>query len=214
MGVKDRIIEFIGTKNIPVKQFEERCNLSNGYISSMRKGFGAGKLENVLFEFPELNREWILFGEGKMLKNSSDNSTIPIINYEKKGVPYFDVDFIGGFDLMVNNQSANANYFIDFKEYNKSDYWVNITGHSMEPLISHGDMIAIRQIYDWATFMLYGEIYGIVTNEYRTVKRIRKGSTPDTLRLIPLNPEYDEQEIPKSIVIAVFQVQGCTKRIF
>lgn len=214
MGVKDRILEFIGSKNIPIKQFEERCSLSNGYVSSMRKGFGVGKLENVLSEFPELNREWILFGEGEMLKESENNSSIPTINYEKIGVPYYDVDFIGGFDLTVNDQTANASYYVDFKEYSKADYWVNITGHSMEPLISHGDMIAIKQLHDWTTFMLYGEIYAIVTSEYRTVKRVRKGTTPDTIRLIPMNPDYDEQEIPKSIVMAVFLVQGCAKKIF
>lgn len=211
MSVKERLKEFINFSNLSTNKFEKLCGLSTGYVGNIRVSIQPDKINNIAHRFPELNTGWLLTGEGEMLKN---NSIIPIINYEKKGVPYFDVDFIGGFDLMANDQSANANYFIDFKEYNKSDYWVNITGHSMEPLISHGDMIAIRQIYDWATFMLYGEIYGIVTNEYRTVKRVRKGSTPDTLRLIPLNPEYDEQEIPKSIVIAVFQVQGCTKRIF
>ena len=80
MNVKERINVFIEYKGIPIKKFEEKCGLSNGYISSMRKGFGEEKLNNVLKEFPELNREWLLYGEGEMLKSSvqearGDNNT-------------------------------------------------------------------------------------------------------------------------------------------
>ena len=80
MNVKERINVFIEYKGIPIKKFEEKCGLSNGYISSMRKGFGEEKLNNVLKEFPELNREWLLYGEGEMLKSPvqearGDNNT-------------------------------------------------------------------------------------------------------------------------------------------
>lgn len=68
MNVKERIKKFIEHKGLPVSKFEEQCELSNGYISAMRKGFGADKLNNVLNVFPELNREWLLYGEGEMLK--------------------------------------------------------------------------------------------------------------------------------------------------
>jgi transcriptional regulator with XRE-family HTH domain len=67
MTIKERIYSFIEYKGITVKKFEELCGLSNGYISSMRKGFGTDKLNNVLTMFPELNREWLLYGEGEML---------------------------------------------------------------------------------------------------------------------------------------------------
>ena len=71
MNVKERINIFIEYKGIPIKKFEEKCGLSNGYISSMRKGFGEEKLNNVLTAFPELNRDWLLYGEGEMLKTVS-----------------------------------------------------------------------------------------------------------------------------------------------
>ena len=68
--VKERILAFINYKGMKMKAFELRCNLSSGYITSMRKGFGSEKLNNVLSAFPELNREWLLYGEGDMLKSS------------------------------------------------------------------------------------------------------------------------------------------------
>lgn len=68
--VKDRTIEFVKFKGITMKTFEQRCGLSTGYVTSMRKGFGSDKLNNVLIAFPELNRDWLLYGEGEMIKGS------------------------------------------------------------------------------------------------------------------------------------------------
>lgn len=67
MTVKERVYAFIEFKGISVKKFEELCSLSNGYVSSMRKGFGEDKLNNVLTMFPELSRDWLIYGEGEML---------------------------------------------------------------------------------------------------------------------------------------------------
>ena len=66
-SVKSRTIEFVKAKGIKMKVFEERCGLSSGYVTSMRKGFGPDKLTGVLKAFPELNRNWLLYGEGKMM---------------------------------------------------------------------------------------------------------------------------------------------------
>ena len=69
-SVKERVYAFLQYKGISIKRFEEQCGLSNGYVSSMRKGFGSEKLNNVLKEFPELSREWLLYGEGEMLSTT------------------------------------------------------------------------------------------------------------------------------------------------
>lgn len=78
-SVKERVYAFLQYKGISIKRFEEQCGLSNGYVSSMRKGFGSEKLNNVLKEFPELSREWLLYGEGEMLSTteSSEAATKP-----------------------------------------------------------------------------------------------------------------------------------------
>ena len=68
MSIKDRTKKFIEYKGLTVSSFEELCDLSNGYISSMRKGYGREKLNNVLNTFPDLNRDWLLYGEGDMIK--------------------------------------------------------------------------------------------------------------------------------------------------
>lgn len=74
-SVKERTIEFVKSQKITMKEFETRCGLSTGYVTSMRKGYGADKLNNVLKAFPQLNRDWLLYGEGSML---TDPATAPV----------------------------------------------------------------------------------------------------------------------------------------
>lgn len=149
-----------------------------------------------------------------MLTDKQESEDKPIISYSS-GVPYYNVDFIGGFDLILNDQTITPEYYIQFKPYDKATCWCNITGHSMEPEISHGDIIALREIQD-ASFLPYGEIYAIVTaNDMRTVKRIGPSSNPDNYTLIPTNksPEYGIQELPKNMILRIFEVMGCMKRL-
>lgn len=73
--IKERIYLFCRNQNISIKAFEQLCGMSNGYISSMRKGLGGQKLNNVLSAFPTLNRNWLLFGEGEMLRTEHNNIT-------------------------------------------------------------------------------------------------------------------------------------------
>ena len=66
-AVKQRVMEFIRYKRIPIAKFENLCGLSCGYIRNMRKGFGVEKLNNITKMFPELNPKWLLYGDGEML---------------------------------------------------------------------------------------------------------------------------------------------------
>lgn len=141
----------------------------------------------------------------------------PIIVEEQQpdGNPYYDVDFTGGFDIMVNDQTTRPDGYVNLPTYNSpGTLWCNITGHSMEPMINHGDIIAIRELRDWHSYLPKGEVYGIITsNGLRTVKIVRKGSDIRHLRLVPVNTaEYDEEEIDVTTITKVFQVLGSIKR--
>ena len=139
----------------------------------------------------------------------------PTISYSQ-GKPYYNVDFLGGFDIIINDQTINPEYLIDFKKYEDADCWCNISGQSMEPLISNGDIIALKQLYDWREFLLSGEVYGIVTRDMRTVKIVTSSQKGDDyIRLVPVNKseEYQPQDIPKKLITHVFQVLGCMKKL-
>lgn len=214
MEIRDRIIQFVDYKRVSVTSFEKNIGASKSYISNT-KNISAKVLSNIIRIYPELSPEWILTGEGTMLKKENAVQSILPIKSEDKGVPYYNVDFVGGFDLVINDQTTIPEYLIDFPKYNEATCWCNVTGHSMEPEITHGDIIALKKIED-ISFLPYGEIYAIVTkNEMRTIKRIGPSQNKDCYSLIPTNksPEYGVQELPKEMVRIVFKVLGCMKRL-
>lgn len=155
--------------------------------------------------------ERTVFKQDEIKKNES---FLPQISYTE-GVPYYNIDFIGGFDIVLNDQTIKPEYLIDFKKYNEATCWCNVTGHSMEPEITHGDIIALKKVEDMS-FLPLGEVYAIVTkNGMRTIKRLGPSSDPKCYTLVPTNksPEYGIQELPKNMIQCVFQVLGCMKRL-
>ena len=225
--MNERILKFIGYLGISISEFERVCGLSNGAVSKMGDNTRMSTLDRLSNSYPDLNISWLRTGEGEMLNSAQPSvaaTSVPnpsSFSFPRKtsdkgcGVPYYNVDFIGGFDLVLNDQTVVPEYYIDFKKYNSADCWCNVTGHSMEPEINPGDIIALKELEDWRTYMPAGEIYGIVTTEHRTIKKVRPSDREGYIRLIPINrsPEYTEQDIPISIIIKVYKVLGCVKRL-
>ena len=139
----------------------------------------------------------------------------PTINQEYTGSPYFNVDFIGGFEILMNDQTVNPDFYINYPPYNKEGVlWVNLTGKSMEPELSNGDIIAIKEMNTPIQYLPTKEIYAIVTEDYRTVKRIELSDRDGYVRLIPSNKDYQVQEIPTSMITKVYAVLGSIRKFF
>lgn len=66
-----RIKQYIDFKSIRVSAFEREIGMSNGSFASQLKNnktIGVDKLENILKKYPDINVEWLLTGNGNMLK--------------------------------------------------------------------------------------------------------------------------------------------------
>lgn len=72
MTFRERINELISWLKISRAEFERRAGLSNGYTRNLGGVPGAEKLEAILRAFPAVSRDWLLNGEGEMLKNSTE----------------------------------------------------------------------------------------------------------------------------------------------
>ena len=177
-------------------------------------------LDVIYTKCVNINFNWLLTGEGEMLRSEQKKAEMPEtprINQDYSGAPYYNVDFIGGFDLMTNDQTINPDYYINYKPFNKEGIlWCNLTGHSMEPELFNGDIIALKELNTPIQYLPAGEIYGIVTEEFRTVKRIRLSQREGYVRLIPSNKseEYGEQEIPIAMILKVYAVLGSIRKFF
>lgn len=199
--------------------FASLIGVSEANVRNYKNGVmpKADFLEKIARSF-DININWLLTGEGNMLSSDSEKEEkLPSLNQTYEGAPYFNVDFIGGFDAIVNDQTRNPDFYINYPPYNQEGVvWCNLTGHSMEPEISNGDIIALREVTTPIQYLPAGEIYGIVTEEYRTVKRIRLSQKEGFVRLIPSNKseEFCEQEIPISMILKVYAVLGSIRKFF
>ena len=205
--IKERTLEFIKYKKISIKEFEIRCGLSNGYVSSMRKGFGADKLNNVLSEFPELHREWLLYGEGEML-----NSPPPPIEMtvSPNCTPVYDVDATMGSDSRpMEFLQEHIIGYVNMPNINKNAAIIRANGDSMTPVINDGNFIAVREITDFDD-IFYGQIYLVVTAQNRMVKYVRKNKDDEKNYVIlrSENKEYDDILMPKAKILKMFIVEN------
>lgn len=161
-----------------------------------------------------ISPEWLLTGKGNMLKEEGkEEASAPVVSYDPKvGQPYYNVDFLGGFSEVYNSQVSVPDRNIIVPGFDRAKLWCNVTGHSMEPKINHGDIIALRPCT--LDDIQYGEIYAVVLDTIRTIKILRKGSSKNSLRYVPINPNFDEQEFAVKRIINIFEVIGSISKFF
>jgi hypothetical protein len=74
MGVKERLKAFLDLSNIRQVRFEQKVGLSNGFVNNIGKSIRGDSLFKISEAYPELNKSWLMLGEGKMF--ASDNETL------------------------------------------------------------------------------------------------------------------------------------------
>ena len=66
--IKDRILMIIEANGMTQYRFETLCGLSSGYIKSIGEDVGSTKLAKILSKFPNISPDWLILGEGEMLR--------------------------------------------------------------------------------------------------------------------------------------------------
>ena len=75
MNMKSRIIDFVKSQKMSIREFERVCNFPNGTIGAFKNDIN-NKRRVVIFEkFPQLNTKWLLTGEGEMLNHLHNEAT-------------------------------------------------------------------------------------------------------------------------------------------
>ena len=225
-NILSRIQEIASNEGITIGAMERTIGASKGVLSrAINNGtdIQAKWLSIIVENYPRYSTGWLLTGAGSMLKDDlngiktideANPSFMPTTSMNPSvGTPYYDVDFIGGFDEVFTSQVTIPATNIVIRGFEKASLWCNVTGHSMEPKINHGDIIALRQCT--LNDIQYGEIYAVVLDTIRTIKILRRSPDPSKLRFIPINTEdYDEQEFDKSRIMNVFEVIGSISKFF
>lgn len=211
MTISERLAQFIDYESRMTRNaFAAKAGIDPANFSKMLKGQQTITPATIrkISEAHDLSMDWLLTGEGPMMIER--NAPVPLINYTE-GVPYYNEDFMLGFEEIGAPDSENPDFLIRMPGYERATLWCNASGHSMEPEINNGDIIALQRVEDFS-FLPFGDVYGFITaNGMRTIKRLGRSERDGFYRLIPTNKEYDEQEIPINIITHVYRVMGTMK---
>lgn len=214
-----RIKELIKEMGISQNEFASRIGTDCSNFSKQINGKLAitSVLTNKIIVELGISKEWLIEGKGekrKSISTSTSNSktiTLPsniIRDTANEGAKVYDIDVTAGpsgRSLIFSSEQIIGSINVPF--INPENYIVKVSGDSMSPVINNGDMLAIREIKN-LNFIFWGQIYVVLLDDYRMVKYVRKHENPDLVILKSANKDYDDIEIPRDEIRALFVVEN------
>lgn len=222
-GVKERLVEYLQYEGVNKSEFGRRIGVSSAFITSMRKSIQPDKILAIQKQFPNLNMNWLLTGEGEMLSTATTTTEVarearPFRSHFKEErvtmVPLLNVDSVGGMHSQNDVSTYDEQYVMDMipaKYARPGDVAIKETGDSMAPKIPSGAILLLRQVVDWHEYFGYGHVYVLVLRDGRRItKRVTKcDENPKEYVLCEsINPEYPSEELPRKMIYAVWKVIG------
>ena len=204
---KKRLNEFRTSIGLSVNSFEKKARLSNGYIKNFKGNMGRDKLEKLIAAFPELNREWLLTGDGEML-NSQKVPSKKSDPYEIDKVPLIPDEAIAGFQ---GGFVEGVNYFdcrLVRTPFSGAEIAIQVSGDSMMPAIKSGDRLYLRKI-DEKAFIPWGHPVVLDTKNGAVVKEIQPcPDDEDCILAVSTNSKYPPYRIEKSSINGIYKILG------
>lgn len=208
----DRFDKYMKAKGLNDNRVTIDLGLSVGTIGKSRKegrDISDKAVEAILNFYDDVNRVWLLTGEGEMLKKElslSQKGDNPVIRY------WPEIEATGG-GMLSFNDAANSNY-VEMKLPNFQDCTdaLPLVGDSMYPRLKAGQVLILKE---WTeSFIEYGQVYLVVTrNGHRMVKYLRAGGTPDKVLCVSENTEmYTPFEIERRDIHKLYLVKGAIEQ--
>lgn len=74
--VKERLTEYLKFKGITKSAFGREVGVSSAYVNSITRTINPDIVKRIRLSYPDLNTDWILLGEGQMLKPVSGHMVV------------------------------------------------------------------------------------------------------------------------------------------
>lgn len=202
--VKGRLLTYLQHKGISQTLFSERMGVSPTYIGAMRKGLSLNKLQKLSEHFPDLNREWLMYGSGQMLVSETEEPSVDVKQYE---VPMLPVSAYAGNLQMWSNGVRSADCEKVMAPVPDADFAIRISGDSMEPRFHDGSVILIKRINEKA-FIPWGNPMVIDTENGVLVKVVLPGSNDSLIEARSVNTIYPPLQIPTESIYGIYRIVG------
>ena len=208
--ILDRIKTIAEKEGITIGALERNIGASKGVLSrAIDKGtdIQAKWIVQVVENYPTYSAEWLLTGEGSMLKGES----LPVAHQAtspQEGIPLIPLSAMAG--ALTGEQSVLEyeceRYVVP--AFNGADFLIPVRGNSMTPTYVSGDIVACQRVPMTGLFFQWNKPYVLDTVQGAIIKRIKPGSDKDHVLIVSDNEEYDPFELPYSDIRAVGLVMG------
>lgn len=219
MGSTERVREYLDYKGITKYKFCNDLGFSNKFLDNS-SNMGTDKACKILHYYPDLNSEWLLTGNGPMIKE--ENTSVVIMNNDRKTVdslhvnqeiPLYDLEAVAGLrELFSSGEPQRILDTIKIPNLPKCDGAISVTGDSMYPLLKSGDIILYKETEFENIF--FGEMYLLSVKlndweEYITVKYVQKSDQgQEYVKLVSQNSHHQPKDIHVSKISALALIKA------
>lgn len=205
--ILERIKQYIDYKSISVAAFEKSIGMSNASFGKcLKKGgaIGTDKLENILSVYPDISPNWLLTGNGTMLRNSTELTPTK----DGTGIPLIPVEAMAG--CFTGSQTVllqECDHYV-VPAFKNADFLIYVRGDSMQPRYFSGDMVACKMLSPTDLFFQWGKVYVLDTDQGALIKKVEQGTDNETITLVSENENYKPFQIPRRAVYHIAIVMG------
>jgi phage repressor protein C with HTH and peptisase S24 domain len=208
--VRGRVKIFLTSVEKSERLFENEIGLSNGFVSNIGDSIREASKEKILNKYPQLNWDWVLTGNGPMLKSEMQDAHVSISKTTAiNEICLYDVSAAGGygsFDEIISQEKIVGRYVVP--SFRDISWMIYVKGSSMYPKYSSGDIIACRVLYE-SKFIQWGKVYVVATREQGIlVKRLEESEQTEHIKAISDNKMYKPFDIPKNEILGIALVVG------
>ena len=214
MGIKERIQQYANIKGISIYQLEKSAGMSKSSWNRT-KNLSSESCANLVSIYTDLSSEWLLRGEGSMLKE--DKTGVTLLSHSKvpevlsnQDIILYDINAAANLKTLLGDKTQNILGKISIPDIPKCDGAVYVKGDSMYPLLKSGDIIAYKEVHNFDS-VVKGEMYLISFeldgDEYLTVKYVNHSEKEGCIKLVSYNPHHDPMDIPVSSIYAMALVK-------
>lgn len=217
--VKTRLIRLLKEKRMTQTEFARHMGVSPTYIGAMRKSIPKERLRQLVDLFPDLNRDWLLYGEGEMLLPEKEGPDLT----QGYIVPLLPIDAYAGNLQMWSSGVQLRDCEKVVSPVPGVDFAIRISGNSMEPEFQNGSMLFIKRINEkafipWGNPMVIDTENGVLVKAVFPVERkSRGGETRDRfcsdedecqefIEARSYNPAYPPILIPTESIYSLYRI--------
>ena len=212
----ERFDKYMKLKGLNDNQVTVECNLSQGLLGQARTGksdLGTRSIDKILKIYQDINRVWLLTGEGEMLNSTSKppettQTAAKSVQQSDEAVlkiPLVPISALAGslndFTLTITHRECES----VISPIKGVDLAISISGDSMEPEYPSGSQVLIKKVNERA-FLEWGKVYVLDTCNGTVIKRLMPTDSPNKVLCESINPKYPPFEVSLEHVYGVYRV--------